>query len=109
MYATCLRIPHFRGVFMRDDLPERPLFNESGIVNLDNTSGPGTHWVCYKKMDNKVFYFDSLGNLPPPNELLQYFKSADDIMYNYDVKQKGNTSICGHLCLEFLATDISQL
>ena len=30
-----LKIPHFRGVFMRNDLPRRPLKRECGILNLD--------------------------------------------------------------------------
>ena len=29
---------------MRNDLPRRPLQRESGILNLDNTIGQGTHW-----------------------------------------------------------------
>lgn len=63
-YARDLGIPHFRGVFMRDSLPRTlPRKYESGIVNLDSTKGPGTHWVAYKKRGNNVKYFDSFGNL----------------------------------------------
>jgi len=83
--------------------------NETGIVNLDSYSGEGTHWVCYKKLQDKVYYFDSLGNIPPPVELLKYFKTAKYVLYNYDNKQPLNTSICGHLCLDFLATPVSAL
>lgn len=109
MYATCLKIPFFRGVFMRDGLPKKIWKNETGIVNLDASSGPGTHWVCYKKLKNKVYYFDSFGNLPPPLELQKYFIGADEILYNYDRMQNFNTLVCGHLCLEFLATSVSML
>lgn len=94
---------------MRDRLPSKVWKNETGIVNLDSYSGEGTHWVCYKKMQDKVYYFDSLGNIPPPKELLQYFKTAKYVMYNHDNKQSLNTSICGHLCLEFLATPASVI
>ena len=38
-----LKIPAFRGVFVRDNLPLKPNKNECGILNLDNTSGKGTH------------------------------------------------------------------
>ena len=38
-----LEIPHFRGVFMRNDLPRRPLKRECGILNLDGVSGIGEH------------------------------------------------------------------
>src|SRR5436190_19648362 len=68
---------------MRDRLPSKIRKNETGIVNLDGYSGEGTHWVCYKKLQDKVYYFDSLGNIPPPLELLQYFKSAKYVMHNH--------------------------
>ena len=55
-----LNIPHFRGVFMRNDLPRRPLKRECGILNIDGASGRGTHWVCWYK-NNDIFYFDSFG------------------------------------------------
>ena len=42
-----LRIPRFRGVFVRDNLPYKPKKNECGILNLDDTSGKGTHWVAW--------------------------------------------------------------
>lgn len=108
-YVQCLNIPYFRGVFMKDDLPARIRKNESGIVNLDNTSGTGTHWVCYKKITDTVYYFDSFGNLPPPEELLKYFKPAKNVFYNFNRWQKDETNICGHLCLDFLATSVNSL
>ncbi len=108
-YASCLKLPFFRGVFMKDALPKRIMENESAIVNLDNSDGPGTHWVCYKKLGDTVYYFDSFGNLPPPKELNEYFKNVGQILYNYERFQKKNTVICGHLCLEFLAASVSML
>lgn len=109
VYAKCLKIPFFRGVFMKDVLPKYMWVNETAIVNLDNTTGPGTHWVCYKKLNDIVYYFDSFGNLPPPLELQKYFSGVKRIMYNYDRLQNFNSSVCGHLCLDFLATSVSML
>ena len=43
--AQELNISNFRGVFLRNTLPKRPKKNECGILNLDDTSGNGTHWV----------------------------------------------------------------
>ena len=40
-----LEIPRFRGVFLRDNLPVEPKRMECGVLNLDDTSGNGTHWV----------------------------------------------------------------
>jgi hypothetical protein len=101
-FASILKIKHFRGVFMRDTLPERPWINESAIVNLDSIQGPGTHWIAYCKKQNTVYYFDSFGNLSPPLELINYFGNKIKIYYNYNNYQKFNTFICGQLCLIFL-------
>jgi hypothetical protein len=49
-YTRELNIPYFRGVYMKDQLPNKIQKNESMIINLDNSSGPGTHWVCSKKI-----------------------------------------------------------
>ena len=44
-----LNIPNFRGVFMRDDLPDKTRLKECGIVNFNTSKEPGSHWVCYYK------------------------------------------------------------
>jgi hypothetical protein len=101
-YSKQLNIPHFRGVYMRDTLPGKPKRFESAIVNLDDNRGNGTHWVCYKKHNDTVFYFDSFGNLSPPAEIIRYLGPDVNIKYNYDRKQSFDSVICGHLCLDFL-------
>jgi len=60
-----ISLKNFRGVFLRNTLPKKPKRNECAIMNLDNTSGNGTHWVAWFKRGNDKFYFDSFG-LPPP-------------------------------------------
>lgn len=91
---------------MKDALPKNPLLNESAIVNLDNASGEGTHWVCYKKIGNDVYYYDSFGNLRPPVELIRYFGPRANVNYNYEKQQQFDTVICGHLCLTFLKNHV---
>ena len=93
-----LKIPNFRGIFMRNELPRRPLNRESGILNLDGVSGRGTHWVCWykNKPEGDNFYFDSFG-VQPPNELIEYFSSP--ILYNTEKIQPDGEVVCGHLCL----------
>ena len=54
-----LDIKHFRGIYSRDGLPNK-IRKECGIINLDDMTGPGTHWVCYRNIDNIVEYFDQL-------------------------------------------------
>ena len=94
--AKRLNINNFRGVFLRDELPERPRANECGILNLDDSSGNGTHWVGWIKRGNYKVYFDGYG-LPPPVELVKYLHSP--VYYNSERIQPDNEVFCGHLCL----------
>lgn len=90
---------------MRNNLPSRIRKHESGIVNLDSEEGDGTHWTSYVKRGKRILYFDSIGQLKPPLELVRYFKgdgSTNRIQYNFDRFQKLNSYNCGHLTLRFL-------
>lgn len=98
-----MKIPNFRGVFMRDDLPRsKPKRYECMVVNHDSIKNSGTHWSCFVKINNDAFYFDSFGKLPPPLEIVDYLGSDCRIYYNSKQYQKFNTIICGHLCFQFL-------
>ena len=107
-YAKQLKIPNFRGVFMRDTLPTHPQNTECGIVNLNTHDKPGSHWVCYYKQGQKRIYFDSFGQITPL-EVQQYLKTSSEfqrgkevIQRNTDIVQAPNTVVCGHLCLSVL-------
>ena len=103
-----MQIKNFRDVFMRNALPSNGcLYKESAIINLDDKDGPGTHWVAYRKNGNNVFYFDSFGDLRPPQDLINYLK-VKEIKYNYERYQQFNTYICGHLCLKFLCNQLNS-
>ena len=45
-----LKIKYFRGVFSRDNLPKKIQRLETGFINLDDSIGPGSHWVCYRNI-----------------------------------------------------------
>lgn len=101
-YVNELKIPNFKGIYMRDTLPK--IYNknkkECGILNLDSIKGSGTHWTCWiKNHDNLCYYFDSFG-VEPPLEFENYMK-RDIIFSTYQI-QKFNDVICGHLCLAVL-------
>ena len=101
--AENLKIPEFRGVFMRDTLPKKPHKNECGVVNLNTSNEKGSHWVCYYKKGLQRIYFDSFGQITPI-EIQDYLKSRKErgigvIQRNTDIVQPYNTHICGSLCL----------
>lgn len=97
--AKKLGIKNFRGVFVRDQLPNRPRAVECGIVNTGDSSTNGFHWMCWFKDGNKKICFDSYA-LPPPVELVDYLKRP--VYYNSERIQYGDTVFCGHLCLYVL-------
>jgi len=47
--AKKIKIPGFRGVFVRDNLPSKRRKNECGILNLDDSSATRTHWVAWSR------------------------------------------------------------
>lgn len=104
-YAQALNLLNFRGVYMRNNLPKKIRKRESGIINLDNRTGPGTHWTAYNKNNITVDYFDSYGDLRPPIEVMKYFMSDGGnniVRYNYQRYQKEDQTNCGQLALYFL-------
>lgn len=81
---------------MRDEIPHG-IIHGCGVLNLDDSSGPGTHWTAWYKN----IYFDSFG-LPPPEEFLRKTSPAI-IKYNdLDIQKLYDPPFCGHLCLAFI-------
>ena len=72
-YARELDIPNFRGVFMRDTLPQDPFNIQCVILNLNTPDQSGSHWVCYYRNGSDRFYFDSYGQITPV-EIQRYLK-----------------------------------
>ena len=112
-YVSLLKIPHFRGVFMRDELPQKIKTLECGIMNFNTHEQTGSHWVCYMRNGNTRLYFDSFGQITPL-ELQKYLKTKPEfekkvpvIERNTDIVQRPNTSVCGHLCL-FVLTSLMR-
>lgn len=100
--AEYLDLYKFRGVFMRQLLPEVAHEIECGILNLGDLSSGGTHWTCYVKSGDTKLYFDSFGDAKPPKELVDYL-GGNDLFYNTErVQDFADPPICGHLCLEVL-------
>ena len=107
-YCKQLNIATLRGIFARDSLPAYPQRNECGIVNLNTSSEPGSHWVCYFKTGKDRIYFDSIGQITP-YEVQKYLKTKSEvdrqeqvIQRSTDIIQPDGTQICGHLCLYVL-------
>ena len=85
--------PRFNGVYSRDNLQK--IKDGAYIINLDEYSDIGTHWVALYVQNNAVTYFDSLGVEHIPTEIITFIgnknvkknifriQTYDSIMYGY--------------------------
>ena len=94
-----IKIDHFRGCFMKNELPDDPKNTECGIVNFESDEMRGTHWVAYHKAGDLKQYFDSYGG-PVLQEVRNYLGGP---LYRSTIQvQRYDTTICGQLCLFWL-------
>ena len=63
--------PRFNGVYSRDNLPNK---NKDGayVINLDEHSDIGTHWIALYGRNNDITYFDSFGVEHIPKEIIKF-------------------------------------
>ena len=59
--------PRFNGVYSRNNLPK--IKDGAYIINLDEYSNIGTHWIALYANNNSVTYFDSFGVEHIPKEI----------------------------------------
>ncbi|KAF0689715.1 Uncharacterized protein FWK35_00031053, partial [Aphis craccivora] len=98
-------IPIFAGLLALGSLMSGNA-NEKKTNKKDVSSANGIHWVALYKIKDKVVYFDSFGDFPPPIELQNYFK-GNIIIYNYSNYQDFNSFNCVTLSLTSHTTTLS--
>ena len=98
-------LPHFVGTFPCDQIPlvaSRPCFY---IINLDNSSKDGSHWVAlYVDFFNNATYFDSFGEPPLVEEVSVLLEKLSPNQWTFNTKmvQDIKSDACGHYCSLFL-------
>ena len=63
----------FNGVYSRDNLPK--IKDGAYVINLDEYSDIGTHWVALHVNNNDVTYFDSFGVEHIPKEVKAFINN----------------------------------
>ena len=63
--------PRFNGVYSRDNLP-KSIKNEAYVINLDEYTDVGTHWIALHVKNNEVIQFDSFGVEHVPKEIERF-------------------------------------
>ena len=96
--------PRFNGVYSRDNLLERS-FDEikdgAYVINLDEYSDIGTHWIALYIQNNDVTYFDSFGVEHIPKEI-RTFIGNKNIKTNIFRIQAYDSIMCGYFCIGFI-------
>lgn len=92
----------FVSVHAADCLPERERRRKpcAYVVNTDEISGPGKHWVCiYFPKSKPVEYFDSFG-LYPKKYFIEFMKN--DFLFHSNFLQQVNSTVCGQYCIAYI-------
>ena len=100
------KIQNFCGAFMRNEISNVvPRKSEEWTLNLNRHDQPGSHWVCWIKIEKDHYYFDSFGERPPP-EIIRYLKTKNElktdkptIHCNALTVEQNQSEECGALCL----------
>ena len=91
--------PRFNGVHSRDNLPNK-IKDGAYIVNLDEYSHIGTHWVELYVNNKTVTYFDSFGIKHIPKEIKKFVGNKGIVANTYRT-QSYNSIMCGYFCIVF--------
>ena len=102
--------PRFNGVYSRDDLPKKK--DGAYIINLDEYSDIGTHWVALyvqnnnNNNNNNAIYFDSFGVEHIPKEIKAFINNNNNnnnnIITNIFRVQPFDSIMCGYFCIGFI-------
>ena len=97
---------NYIGTFSKDNVPILKN-NESSIVNLANYEEIGSHWVCYRKIDNKIFHFDSYAVSFIPDIIKNQYPKHKFICNIYRI-QSIDSNQCGRYCILFIKANIQN-
>ena len=90
--------PRFNGVYSRDNLPK--IKDGVYIINLDEYSDIGTHWIALYVLNNVTFFY-SFGVEHIPKEI-QAFIDNKNIKANIFIIQAYDSIMCGYFCIGFI-------
>ena len=92
--------PRFNGVYSRDNLPDK-IKDGACVINLDEYSDIGTHWVVLYVNNKTVTYFDIFGAEYIPKEIKTFINNKNIITNIFKI-QAYNSVMCGYFCISFI-------
>ena len=92
--------PRFNSVYSRDNWPK--IKDGAYVINLDEYSDIGTHWVALYMSNNDVTYFDSFGVEHIPKEIKAFIDRSLSITTNIFRIQGCDSIMCGYFFIGFI-------
>ena len=90
----------FNSVYSRDNLPNK-IKDGAYVINLDEYSDIGTHWIALYVKNNDITYFDSFGVVHIPKEIEAFIKNKS-IKTNIFRIQAYDSIMCEYFCIGFI-------
>ena len=98
----------FNGVYSRDNLPNK-IKDGAYVVNLDEYSDIGTHWIALYVKSNDITNFDIFGVEHIPKEIIKFIgrpSSSASLRINAITNifriQSYDSIMCGYFCFGFI-------
>ena len=97
-------VAEFLGCFYTDILPSFPKkFPQSFIMNTEESSKSGKHWVAVVLLEDECLYFDSFGIRVVESELKKYlFSRYKRVSHSRVCIQDLESTKCGAFCVDFI-------
>ena len=92
--------PRFNGVYSRDNLLDK-IKDGAYVVNLDEYSHIGTHWIALYINNKTVTYFDSFGVEHIPKEIKKTINNKN-IIATIFIIQAHDSVMCEYFCISFI-------
>ena len=71
------------------------------MINIDENSGIGTHWIALYVNNKTATYFDSFGIEHIPKEVKKIMGNRNIIINIYRI-QNYDSTMCGYFCIDFI-------
>ena len=92
--------PRFNGVYSRDNLPDK-IKDGAYVINLDEYSDIGNHWIVLYVLNKTVTYFDSFELEHIPKEIKKFINNKNIIANIFRI-QAYDSVMCGYFCMGFI-------
>ena len=93
--------PRFNGAYSRDNLPDK-VKDGAYVINLDEYSDIGTHWIALYVNNKTVTYINSFGVEHIPKGIKKFINNKNIIIANTFRIQASDSVMCGYFCNRFI-------